>query len=225
MSDHFHPQGDQEFEAWVENFNANLAPILGALGLPPTFDDALLATHAAFSGKLVTHTAAQAAARAARQDKDDSKRECVQAMRVAVRQLRANPLFTDAMAELLGLPVYDRKATPKRAGGEAPTLRVEHVGPQAHAISFWQMTEGRDERAPRPDWARAMRLVRAIVEVGEPCPPIEKMEYLASDTASPYVATFDGTTVGKDAYYRGAWETPRGDVGPWSAAVRATVSG
>jgi hypothetical protein len=31
--------------------------------------------------------------------------------------------------------------------------------------------------------------------------------------------------VGKDIWYRGAWETPRGARGAWSDPARATVAG
>ena len=68
-------------------------------------------------------------------------------------------------------------------------------------------------------------IVRAVVESGQPCPAIELMGWLASDTASPYMVTYNGTAVGKDAYYRGAWETHQGEIGVWSEAVKATITG
>jgi len=225
MAGQYYPKDDHKFEAWVANFNTNLPAMLAGLGFPPTFDDDLLLKHAAYAASLQTHVAAQAAARAARQEKDADERALIDAVRAAVRQLRANPSFDDAMAVSLGLPIYDKKPTPKRAGTEIPTLKVEIAGPQTHAISFWQMTEEHQEKASRPAWARAMKILRSVVEVGEPCPPIELMGYLASDTAPPYVVMYGHEAVGKDAYYRGAWETPRGEIGPWSPAVRATIAG
>ncbi len=225
MAGHYYPKDDQKFEAWVANFNTNLPAMLAGLGFPPTFDDDLLLKHATYAASLEAHGAAQAAAHAARLEKDAFQNDLIVAVRTAVRQLRANPAFDDAMAVSLGLPIYDKKPTRKQAGMEIPTLRVEITGPQTHAISFWQMTEEYQEKASKPAWARAMRILRSVVEVGEPCPPIELMGYLASDTAPPYVVMYGHAAVGKDAYYRGAWETPRGEIGPWSQAVRATIAG
>ena len=34
-----------------------------------------------------------------------------------------------------------------------------------------------------------------------------------------------GTAVVKDAFYRGAWETHSGEIGLWSEAVKATITG
>ena len=51
------------------------------------------------------------------------------------------------------------------------------------------------------------------------------MEFLASDTNSPYDWDIPGTEVGKDIWYRGAWETPKGELGNWSDPAKGTVTG
>ena len=45
------------------------------------------------------------------------------------------------------------------------------------------------------------------------------------NTASPYIWDLPSEWVGKDIWYRGAWETPRGARGAWSDPARATVAG
>ena len=49
--------------------------------------------------------------------------------------------------------------------------------------------------------------------------------FLALDTASPYVATYEGTDGNKTAHYMLRWATRAGDKGPWSETVSATIGG
>jgi len=228
MPGNFYPDSDQELNAWVANFNTNLAAVMTSLTLPATFDDAILAAKTAYSTALTAHVAAQTASFNARQTKDAARTTMVDELRNLVRQLRANPGFTDPMAVSLGLPIYDTVATPTVPGSETPSLSVDNGSPQTHIISFWQMGDSggeTTEQIAKPQWARALRIVRSVVESGEPCPAVELMGWLASDTASPYMVTYTGTAVGKDAYYRGAWETHTGQIGLWSEAVKATITG
>lgn len=228
MAGNFFPEGDLELNAFVANFNTNLTAVMASLTLAATFDDAIIAAKTAYNTALTAHVAAQTASFNARQTKDAAKAALVDELRNLVRQLRANPGFTDSMAASLGLPIYDSTPTPTTPGAETPSLSVDNSSPQTHIISFWQMGDSggeTTEQIAKPEWARALRIVRAVVESGQPCPAIELMGWLASDTASPYMVTYNGTAVGKDAYYRGAWETHRGEIGVWSEAVKATITG
>ena len=225
MAGQYYPAGDQEFEAWVANFITNLTANLILLGEAATFDDDIIAKKATYSTALTAHVAAQTASFNARQAKDTAKDNLIASLRFVVNQLRINPALSDALTVSLGLPLYDTEPTPSAPGSEIPTMTVDNSAPQTHIIRFWQMTEGSAERMAKPSWARALRIIRAVVESGEPCPAIELMGWLASDTSEPYMVMYNGTAVGKDAYYRGAWETQGGEIGLWSEAVKATITG
>jgi hypothetical protein len=45
------------------------------------------------------------------------------------------------------------------------------------------------------------------------------------DVANSYVAEFEGKDAGKTAYYMLRWVTTRGEKGPWSETVAATIAG
>jgi hypothetical protein len=225
MPAQYFPLNDQEFESWLTTFLANLGAVMTALGLAATFDDALVAAKATFSTELGDHVTAQAAALAQAQVKDDSKAATITELRNVVNQLRGNPAFTDAMATSLGLPVYDTVPSPTQPWTEVPSLEIDTSAPQHHRVKFWMMTdEGTFARA-KPAWARACRIVHKIVATGQPAPAIETMDFLASDTSTPYDWDIPGSEVGKDIWYRGAWETPRGEIGPWSDPAKGTVTG
>ena len=46
---------------------------------------------------------------------------------------------------------------------------------------------------------------------------------LATDTRTPYLAVYDGAEGGQTAHYLLRWENTRGESGPWSETVSATI--
>jgi hypothetical protein len=214
---------DREFAAQVAQFLARLASVKDELGLPDDWEAQLLAGHSAFVAALEAVDRARASLHSAVQAKDALREQVEHEWRGLVRQLRAHPDFGDAHAASLGLPVRDRVRTPIEPGAEVPTLEIQ-IQPLRHAVYFWQ-ADAEGGRRGKPGWAEAVRLVYAVVSPGEPPPPAEQMHYLASATASPFIWELPSAWVGKDIWYRGAWETPRRARGAWSDPARATVAG
>lgn len=56
-------------------------------------------------------------------------------------------------------------------------------------------------------------------------PPVDpgELTFLAVDTRAPYTRDYDGAQGGKPAHYMLRWVNSRGEVGPWSATVTATI--
>jgi hypothetical protein len=50
------------------------------------------------------------------------------------------------------------------------------------------------------------------------------LSFLSLDTASPYIAEYDGANGGKTAHYMLRWVKSGGEKGPWSETVGATIS-
>ncbi len=62
------------------------------------------------------------------------------------------------------------------------------------------------------------------VKVGDPAPAdASALKYLATDTLTPYTVDYDGADAGKIAYYMLRWVNTRGEQGPWSQTVSATI--
>ena len=60
---------------------------------------------------------------------------------------------------------------------------------------------------------------------GEAAPSsADELSFLSLDTASPYIAEYDGTDGGKTAHYMLRWVKSSGDKGPWSETVSATIT-
>ena len=85
----------------------------------------------------------------------------------------------------------------------------------------------------RPAFQRnfAYSAIPAIRFVSHPPKPrpapasVADARYLATDAATPYLATFDAADAGNSVHYFCRWVNTRNQPGPWSETVTATISG
>ena len=87
-----------------------------------------------------------------------------------------------------------------------------------HEIRFF------DQATPSPPFSTA-RAKPAPHSAPTQSSVLSPFTFVFFDTASPYTAEFEGTDAGKTAYYILRWVTTRGEKGPWSETVAATISG
>lgn len=110
-------------------------------------------------------------------------------------------------------------APPPPSPPPAPSPRWTPPGDLQHTLSF--RNEGAADRA-KPEGVRGCE----IWCVTGPGPAsVADARYLATDTASPYLATFDAADAGKTVHYFFRWVNARNESGPWSATVAATIGG
>ena len=63
-----------------------------------------------------------------------------------------------------------------------------------------------------------------VTAAGETPPAgADELSFVSLDTASPYIAEYDGSDGGKTAHYMLRWVKSSGDKGPWSETVSATI--
>ena len=64
-----------------------------------------------------------------------------------------------------------------------------------------------------------------VTNPGEAAPTgADGLSFLSLDTASPYIAEYDGANGGKTAHYMLRWVKSSGEKGPWSETVSATIT-
>ena len=141
-------------------------------------------------------------------------------MRPLVAQLQARPTVTDAQRQSLGITVRSTTRTAVSAPTTKPVATVDTSQRLQHTIAFV------DELTPtsraKPDGVSGCEI---WVKVDGPAPadPSE-CRYVATDTRTPYGAQYEGSEAGKIAYYMLRWVSTRGETGPWSQTVAATVT-
>jgi len=223
MAKNYIPGGDTEFQAWAENFVTYASDHAADLGLGPGEIGPLTTGQADFDAKMAANITAQQAAQAARQGKDDSRGEFESLIRQIVRQLQASPDVDDTERAALGITVRDKVRT--TATGEITTRPVGVVDTSQrlrHEIRFTD--EATPTRRAKPAGVMGCEIWVKVTAPGEPSPvSASELSFVTLDTASPYTAEYDGTDGGKTAHYMLRWVNTRGDKGPWSETVSATI--
>jgi hypothetical protein len=215
------PSSDAEFDNWLDNFLTTLSKQKSALKLSDADLSALDTARTAWTTSFADFNQKRSAAEAARQAKDDARRSVEQNVRAQARALQASADVPDATRAALGLTVRDATRTPTAAPTTRPVVQVDTGQRLRHTINFT------DEQTPtsrrKPDGARGCEI---WVKVGDPAPADStQLRFLALDTATPYVAEYDGADAGKPAHYMLRWVSTRGEQGPWSQTVSATITG
>jgi len=122
--------------------------------------------------------------------------------------------------------LFARRATPLREPhAPAPTTRpvvtVDTSQRLQHTLHFFDETTP-NSRA-KPDGVKGAEIRRAVADA--PVNDPEQMDFLALDSATPYVAQYTAAEAGKTASYIIRWVNRRDEPGPWSQTVSATITG
>ena len=218
------PGSDTGFQAWVDNFVTYANGNLVELGLVPPDVLPTADGKTDFDTKMSANVTAQQAAQSARQAKDDSRDTLESAVRTLVNRLQASAAVDDTERAALGITVPDRIRT--TAAGDISTRPIGAVDTSQrlrHEIRF------ADEATPtsraKPKGIMGCEIWVKILPAGE-APPVsaDGLTFLTLDTATPYIAEFDGGDGGKTAHYMLRWVKSSGDKGPWSETVSATIT-
>ncbi len=221
----FIPRDDAGFDTYVGNFatylNANLANLgLPAPPAPPDADvTALNTARTDWTTKYAAHVAAQAAAEAASIAKVASRGSLEAIVRRLARRLQASSAVDDAERANLGITVRDVVPTPVTAPTTKPVLTADTSQRLRVTIGF--ADEGTPTSKAKPAGVLGCEL---FVKLGGPPPTdLSECQFLALDTKTPYTATFDGADANQTAHFIGRWVSSRGEHGPLSQTVSATV--
>lgn len=140
-------------------------------------------------------------------------------VRALVAQIQVNPNITDEQRTAAGLPVRSTTRTAVGVPTTRPVAEVDTSQRLQHTISF--RNEGATSKA-KPEGVRGCEIWCVI---GPAPASVADARYLATDTATPYLATFDAADAGKSVHYFCRWVNTRNQPGPWSETVTATISG
>ena len=205
------PDPDAAFDAWQANFVSVVSGNLSGYGL--------------VAGDLTPVTAAQTAAhvtaQAARQTKDFDRSSYEEVVRAVVRKIQATAAVTDTAKAAAGITVRDSEPTPSGPPPSAPVGQVDTSQRLQHTVHFADSATPTSKAKPA-----GVRGCEIWMKVGPPAPvdPSE-LSFVTLDTRTPHTVPFDGADANKTVTYSLRWVSTRGETGPWSAAVSATVTG
>jgi hypothetical protein len=191
-----------------------------AYGLIKAEADALKVDLDNFENSLDEWDAVNAAYDSKLEAKDTARDTALTRGRGQRRITRAHTGISNELLASAGLTPYDEIKTASASPSSEPFALVD-FGKLRHTINF------RDKETPDTDKKPDSMLGAEIwLKIGGEAPVDNKdCQYLATDTATPYVYTFDGADAGKTAWYLLRWVSKNGDKGDWSEAVSATING
>lgn len=219
MSDYI-PDSDADFLAWLSGFVTYVTDSLAALHLVAADITPLTALRDQFNDALTTNDAAQAQARGARATKDNLRATIEQSIRPLVGRIQGTASVTDSQREAMGITVRSTTRSPVAAPTTRPVAAIDTTHRMQHTVAFV------DELTPasraKPDGVMGCEIWMKVD--GPPPTDPSELKYLATDTRTPYVVDFDGAQAGKIAHYMLRWVSTRGEQGPWSQTVSATIT-
>lgn len=154
--------------------------------------------------------------------KDDSRYDYEKTLRPFMAQwLSNNGKVTDSDRTRMGLTIKSttRTAVPKPT--TCPIGTIDFSVRRQHTIHFSDEASTRSKA--KPAGVHGCEIYMKMD--GEAPKDVSEMTYLTTDTATPYLITFDGNKAGKTVYYWLRWVNSRSECGPWSSTVSAMIVG
>ena len=213
MADSFRGS-DAEFNLTANQFGPWLVANGATVGVSAPDVTAITAGVTDWNAKYPDHLTKQTDAGTAASLKDGSRAALEALMRPAAKKVTVPADRTAA-----GLNEYAEA----RARVPIPTTRPVITVDNSQRLC--QTLRWRDEATPnsrkKPDGVKAIEL-RCYIGDTPPADP-EDYHYCANDSAEPYLMEHDATDAKKNAHHVGRWVNSRGEFGPWSESVMATI--
>ena len=218
----FIPQSDAEFNLWQGSMVTIVEPNVAVWSIVANDFTALKDSQADWITAFAKASNKQNRTSADVQGKDDAREGFVKVLRSFTAQwLANNSRVTNSDRERMGLTVKTGTRTPVPIPVTCPVGAVDFSGRLTHTINYTDESTLRSKA--KPDGVHGCEIWTKID--GQAPVDASELGYLFTNTSSPYTTTFDGKYASKTAYYWLRWVNKRGEHGPWSSAISATVAG
>lgn len=214
------PSADALLSQWGQNLFSGCTSHAVILGLTPEEIADLGTSLEDWNANYAAHLSAAAAALSATTLKNATRVTVATLARALNTKIQANPNVSAELKQLLGLPVRDTTRTRAPVPTTRPLLVVDTSERLQHKIIC------RDETTPtRRAKPAGVAQIEVWAKIGAP-PPADpgECQLLGTSTKSSLILTHNGADAGKPVHYLGRWKNTRGEVGPWSETVIATIS-
>jgi hypothetical protein len=213
------PQNDSDFDILQDNVYNAASANAGKWLIADAFINALNAPRTRWTNAYTAFKNPALRTPAVTQEKNDAKKDYIAHLRIFIQgQLMHNPLVSNSDRLSIGLPVYDHTPTPVLPPSTRPEMEIDFSQILTHRV-FARDSELKS--AGKPKHVAGFELRRFIG--GNVEPAIEDMQLIGQITRSPHILEYPSADRGQIAYYVSRWVSTRGDKGPWSEVVSATI--
>lgn len=169
----FIPPADADFGVWHDQFKTAATSIGTTLGITPADITTIGGDNTDFHAQVANSTTADATAKQATKDKNNSRRLAEQHARALARRIKAHPAYTPALGEQLGIEAA-------AAGGGAMSALSAEVAADKPVL----------KGQPLPNGAAEVKFTKGDsdgINLYSQRDGDAEMVFLARDTHSPYV--------------------------------------
>jgi len=213
------PGSEADFLVWAKQFVGQVSahPELYFLDADriAELEKELTAFQTAFDDSITARDEALAATR----NKQSVRKTFESSVRVAAKMIQANDKVTDASRDAAGVHVHKQTRTPVAEPTTFPVGFVVATDRLEHTLSF--SDSATPTRRARPAGVTGCEV---YLFVGDDTPQsVSKYNFKMLSTRSPQRITFDDEVAGKTANYLLRWVNTKGEHGPWSQIISATI--
>lgn len=219
MAADYIPSNDLEFDLWASNFVSHVTGTPTLFGETTTTAAALGALYDAWHDALTDYQGGVNSVHSFLGAKEDARDAAVPEFRAMIGRIQARAGTDDSQRGTLGIPVHDHTPTPAALPATVPVLEIDTSTRLAHRVNF--ADQGTPTAKAKPAGVYGCEI---WVKIGGP-PPGDSSDcvYLATDTKTPYVATYDSADAGQTAHYMARWVNTRHEAGLWGPTESATI--
>jgi hypothetical protein len=214
------PQADADFNQFMQVFVPYVGGHAVNLGLTAPQATALNSVYTDWSDAYGAKRDAELAAEAATATKESAKAALMTLAREFINIIQTHPGITDDVRQLMGLPIPDTTRTRAPVPTTKPVVTVDTRQHLQHVV-HWR-DESKPKSKAKPKGVRGA-VIRVFVGPTPPADPKE-FEWVALDSATPYLLVHDAGDAGKLAHYALCWENTHSEDGPWSDVITATIT-
>ena len=217
----FIPRSDAEFNLWQTSLISQVQASATTWGILAADITAIVAIQTNWTSAFAKANNKQNRTPADVQAKDDVRDVFEKALRKFIAQwLANNTKVPNSERQRMGLTVKSDARTAAPAPTTCPVATIDFSSRMQHTIHF------SDEATPRSRAKPAgVHGCEVWMKVGGDMPKdAAEFAYLTTDTATPFVNSFNSNDIGKTAWYMLRWVNTRGERGPWSNTFSALVN-
>ncbi|QEG23772.1 hypothetical protein [Mariniblastus fucicola] len=154
-------------------------------------------------------------------EKEQNRVELEKRIRHAAKLIQANTNISNEARRKAGLPVHSETRKPVPAPSTFPIAFVEQKAALQHDLRW--VDSATPTRRARPAVASGCEV---YVYIGASLPTdFDAFKFIGISSKSPRRLDFDQADCGQTAFYRLRWINNKGQTGPWSEVVSATIFG
>lgn len=213
------PRPDAEFNNWQTRFVNELRASPEAYGLKESELELLIRAQAEWQASYLASIESRAAFEAASRAKDSARNALERPARAFTQQIQKRTVTTDMQRATLGITQTAQARKPASVPTTRPIARVDTGERLTHIIHFTD--EQTQTSRARPEGVMGCEIWNKI---GGTAPTDQKeLAFVFMDTVAPHKITYTGDDAGKVAHYMLRWINTKGEAGPWSRTVSATI--